>query len=80
MVNEFREYLAAQRVVIDETAFAADRDFIKAMIRFEVDVDLFGVAEARRNSAKVDPQIQAALGYFGEAQALLELGKVQAQR
>jgi carboxyl-terminal processing protease len=80
MVNEFREYLASQRVVIDETAFAADRDFIKAMIRFEVDVDLFGVAEARRNSAKVDPQIQAALGYFGEAQALLDLGKVQAQR
>lgn len=79
MVKEFRDYLTAQRVVVDETAFAADRDFIKAMIRFEVDVDLFGVAEARRNSAKVDPQIQAALGYFGEAQALLELGKVQAR-
>ena len=49
----------------------ADVAFIKAMIRFEVDVDLFGIEEARRNLSKVDPQVQAALGYFDEAKQLL---------
>ena len=41
------------------------------MIRFEVDADLFGIEEARRNLSKVDPQVQAALGYFDEARQLL---------
>jgi len=78
IVDEFRKYLTDQHVVIDEAAFKADRDFIKAMIRFEVDVDLFGIEEARRNITKVDPQVQAALGYFDEARALLELDSLQA--
>ena len=43
------------------------------MIHYEVDIDLFGVEEARRQSVKVDPQAQAALGYFDEAKKLLEL-------
>ena len=55
MVEEFRDYLGEQRVTIDEAAFKTDLTFIKAMIRFEVDVDLFGVEEARRNLSRVDP-------------------------
>ena len=42
------------------------------MIRFEVDVDLFGIEEARRNLSRVDPQLQQALGYFDEARQLLQ--------
>ena len=57
---------------IDEAAFQADRAFIKAEIKFEVDTELFGAEEARRNISKVDPQLQAALGYFDEARRLLE--------
>jgi hypothetical protein len=45
------------------------------MIRLEVDTDLFGVEEARRNLTAVDPQVQSALGYFDEAKHLLELPK-----
>jgi carboxyl-terminal processing protease len=74
IVQEFRQYLEEQRVRVDEAAFQADLPFIRAMIRFEIDVDLFGIAEARTNLSKVDPQVQAALGYFDEAQALLRLG------
>ncbi len=59
--------------IIDEAAFTSDLAFLKAMIRFEVDVDLFGVEEARRNLSTVDPQVQAALGYFEEARQLLAL-------
>jgi carboxyl-terminal processing protease len=71
IVSEFRTYLTAQRVKIDEAAFNADLPFIKAMIHFEVDVDLWGVEEARKNLSRVDPQLRAALGYFGETKQLL---------
>jgi carboxyl-terminal processing protease len=75
VVDEFRAYLVDSRVKIDETAFKTDLTFIKAMIHFEVDTDLFGVEEARKNLTKVDPQAQAALGYFEEAKALLDRPK-----
>jgi carboxyl-terminal processing protease len=75
LVAEFKQDLVNQRVRLDDAAFAADVPFIKAMIRYEVDVDLFGVEEARRNLTAVDPQVQSALGYFDEAKHLLELPK-----
>jgi carboxyl-terminal processing protease len=75
IVAEFHKYLADQRVRVDEAAFTTDLPFIRAMIRFEVDVDLFGVEEARRNLSKVDPQTISALGYFDEAKALQSLKK-----
>ena len=52
-----------------------DADFIKAMMRFEIDRALFGVAEARRHLVEVDPQARVALTMFGEAQKLTELSK-----
>lgn len=75
MVAEFKQDLVNQRIRMDDAAFAADTPFIKAMIRLEVDTDLFGVEEARRNLTAVDPQVQSALGYFDEAKHLLELPK-----
>jgi carboxyl-terminal processing protease len=71
MLAEFREFVAGQRVRVDPAAFAADQAFLKAMIKFEVDTDLFGIEVARRNLAKVDPQLQAALGLFEDARKLL---------
>jgi hypothetical protein len=49
-----------------------DQDFIKAMIRNDIDVDLFGLSTAYLNLAKRDPQLQFALSKFGAAQQLLE--------
>jgi hypothetical protein len=71
MVDEFRAYLTKEGVRVDDAAFKADLTFIRAMLRYEVDRDLFGVAEARRHLSSVDPQIQVALGYFTEAGQLL---------
>jgi carboxyl-terminal processing protease len=73
MVDEFRQFLVDQHVKIDEAAFKTDLAFIKSRIHYEVDVDLFGVEEARRVASATDPQLQAALGYFDEAAHLLEL-------
>jgi hypothetical protein len=75
MIADFREQLKTDRVKMDEDAFKKDFDFITAMIRFEIDNAVFGIAEARRHLIGVDPQAQAALTMFGEAQKLTELSK-----
>jgi hypothetical protein len=75
MMADFREQLKNDKVKIDEEAFTKDLVFIKAMIRFEIDNAVFGIADARRHMLGVDPQAQAALQMFGEAQKLTELGK-----
>ncbi len=74
-LDEFKAYVASQHMAIDDAAFAADQAFIKAMIHYEADVDLFGVEEARRELLKVDPQANFALGFFDEAKALLTAPK-----
>jgi carboxyl-terminal processing protease len=80
MLADFREHLRAEKIKIDEDGFKKDVEFIKAMIRLEIDTPLFGVAEARRHLIAVDPQAQAALGMFGEAQKLTDLARAAAKK
>jgi hypothetical protein len=75
MLQDFREQLVADKVKIDEDGFKKDLDFIRAMIRFRIDEVVFGIADARRHLIGVDPQAQAALAQFGEAQKLTELSR-----
>jgi carboxyl-terminal processing protease len=75
MVTDFRKQLDADKITIDEDAFKKDETFIRAMIRFEIDRALFGMADARRHLIGVDPQAQVALTEFGEAQKLTELSR-----
>lgn len=75
MVAEFKALAQKSPVKWDEAAWQQDIEFVKAMIRREIDVDLFGVATAYRNLAKRDPQLQFALTQFPEAQQLLELSR-----
>src|SRR5216683_2901601 len=75
MVADFREQLKTDRVRMDEEGFTKDSDFIRAMLRFEIDNAVFGIADARRHLIGADPQAQAALTMFGEAQKLTELSK-----
>src|SRR5581483_4125551 len=67
MVADFREQLKSDHVRVDDEAFKKDVEFIRAMIRFEIDNALFGIADARRHLIQVDPQAQAGLAAFGEA-------------
>ena len=80
MLKDFREQLTANRLKIDEAAFQKDLTFIKAMIRFRIDEAAFGIAEARRRMVEVDPQAQAALASFGEAEKLAGVVKTGANR
>ncbi len=80
MLRDFKSYIASQKppMTIDEAAFTKDTDFIRAMIHFEVDVALFGAAEARRNLIAKDPQAQFGLAQFPEAEKLAGLAKAKA--
>jgi carboxyl-terminal processing protease len=78
MLGEFKELVQKSPIVFDAALWQKDLEYIKAMIRREIDMDLFGVAAAYTNLTKVDPQLQYALGLFPEAQQLLESGR-QAQ-
>jgi carboxyl-terminal processing protease len=75
MMSEFREQLKADKVKIDDEGFKKDLDFIRAMIRYEIDVALFSISDARRHLVAVDPQAQVALTQFPEAMKLTELAR-----
>jgi carboxyl-terminal processing protease len=80
MVAEFRQHLEEEKIRIDEEAWKKDLNFIRAMIRFEIDLDLFGVSAAWQNLVKQDPQMQFAIGLFPEAQTLLDTSRQNAPR
>jgi carboxyl-terminal processing protease len=75
MVEDFKQFVIARKVPMDEASFAKDREFIRAVIRYEIDVALFSAATARQNLIAKDPQAQFALTLFPEAEKLLQLPK-----
>jgi carboxyl-terminal processing protease len=75
MVADFLEFLKSKNLKVDEAAFAKDREFIRAMIRYRIDETLFGRSEALRRLVPVDPQAQLGLASFAEAEKLRGLSK-----
>jgi carboxyl-terminal processing protease len=75
MLKEFKDHVQKQHVKIDEAAWEKDKEFLRAMVHMEIDIDLFGMAQARKNLAKADPQLHYALGLFPEAEKLTQLTK-----
>jgi carboxyl-terminal processing protease len=75
MMNDFRAFVEGRRTIIDESAWTKDKEFIRAMLRYEIDVALFSAATARQRLIADDPQAQFALTLFPEAEKLLELRK-----
>jgi carboxyl-terminal processing protease len=80
MVAEFRGLVEKSKIKMDEADWQKDLPFIKAMIRFEIDLDLFGVETARKDLVQSDPQLQFALTLFPDAQRLLDMSKISSTR
>jgi len=80
MIGEFKKLVSSSGLKLDEQAFQADLPFIKAMIRYDVDLALFGVAAARRHLVATDPQAQFAMGLFDEAERLTALSRARGSR
>ncbi|HEX2454624.1 MAG TPA: S41 family peptidase [Vicinamibacterales bacterium] len=75
MVQDFRASLKNQKVTIDEASFSKDEAFILTMIKYDIDLALFGVSEARRNLIAKDPQAQFALSQFPDAIKLTDMAR-----
>jgi carboxyl-terminal processing protease len=73
MVADFRTMVERRGLKIDEESWTKDLDFIRAMIRFNIDEQAFDVATARRHLVAVDPQARFALTKFPEAEKLAAL-------
>jgi carboxyl-terminal processing protease len=74
MVDDFKAFVKSQlrdASQFDEASFNADLEFIRALLRYEIDVALFDVATARRHLLEKDPQAQYALTLFPEAIKLM---------
>jgi carboxyl-terminal processing protease len=80
MEADFKKYVAGTGLKIDETAWTADQAFIRAMIRYDIDLALFGVSNARRHLLDTDPQAQVAISLFKEAEQLTQLSRAKSAR
>jgi hypothetical protein len=67
--------VTGRKMTIDEAAWTKDKNFIRAMIRYDIDVAVFNAATARQRLIADDPQAQFALTLFPEAEKLLELAR-----
>jgi carboxyl-terminal processing protease len=73
MIEDFKQFVLARKIPIDAALFARDKAFIRAMIRYDIDLALFTSATARQRLIADDPQAQFALTLFPEAEKLTEL-------
>lgn len=74
MLQDFKAFVKSQlrdQSQFDEAGFNADLEFIRAMIRYEIDIALFDVATARKHLLAKDPQAQYAVTLFPEAERLI---------
>ena len=78
MVADFRTYLKAEGIAIDDEGFAKDLPFITSMMRYEIDLNLWSVEDARRHQIATDPQAQLALTAFPEAERLARAARGKA--
>ena len=73
MLDAFKAHLSGRGLTVDDDAFSADLEFIRAMIHLEIDIAVFNLEEARRNLFDHDPQAQYAMTLFDQAERLLQL-------
>ncbi len=75
MLDDFVAFLEQERLTVDREELKADEAFVRALIRYHIDLALFGVLDARRHLLEVDPQAIYALGLFADAKALTVLSQ-----
>ena len=73
MIEDFKQFVIGRKVTIDEDSWTKDKEFIRAMIRYEIDVPLFSVAVAQQHLIEADPQAKFAMTQFPEAVKLVEM-------
>jgi carboxyl-terminal processing protease len=81
VLGDFKQYLTAQGVTYTPEDLSTNLDWIKANIRAKIVTIQFGQIQGLRTLADWDPEIQKAITYLPQAQALEENAhKVQTQK
>ncbi len=70
LLQQFREFLKTEKVDYTDGDFSSNIDWIKASIKSELFTSQFGQNEGLKVRAQWDPQINKALTFMPEAQAL----------
>jgi carboxyl-terminal processing protease len=70
VLTEFKQFLTAQGVQYTQADLDGVSDWLKAMIKDKIDAIQFGESMGLRVRADWDPEIQKALSFMPEAQAL----------
>ena len=71
-LTDFKTFLRAQKIEVSDQDIAANLDWVKESIKSELFTAQFGQLEGLKVRAGWDPQIQKALGFLPQAQALEE--------
>ncbi|WP_041597461.1 S41 family peptidase [Granulicella tundricola] len=77
-LTDFKAFLKAKNVDYTEADFTANLSWIKDSIKSDLFTSQFGQMEGLKVRAEWDPQIQKALGFLPQAQALLDNPKGKA--
>ena len=77
MVADFKTFVTGRNVKIEEADWTKDLEFIRAMIRYNIDESVFDIATARQRLVTVDPQARFAISKFPEAEQLQTLAKAK---
>lgn len=81
LLNEFRRFLDKQKFQYAETDFAANKEFIKEQLKYNILVSVCGQVEATRFTLDDDVEIQKAIELMPQARDLAaNAKKVVAQR
>ena len=81
VLTDFKQFLTSQNVPFSEADFNANLDWVKVNIKEKILTSQFGQLQGLRTLADWDPQIQKALTFLPEAQALEDTAhKVLAQK
>ena len=72
-LSDFESFLKAQKIEVTDQDIKANLDWVKESIKSELFTSQFGQLEGLKVRAEWDPQIQKAIGYMPQAQALNDL-------
>ena len=70
VMSDFKKYLTSQGIDFSDADISGVNDWLKARIKEKIVTIQFGQLQGLRTLADWDPEIQKALGYLPEAQAL----------
>jgi len=75
VLEEFRQYLADQKIQISDQDFKENGDFIRTRIRSPLVEFIFGQTEASEIAVENDPLVEKAVGSMSQASELLAKAK-----